>query len=96
MEYVNEYIVESGAVVNGCPEQVCFRIQSGPIKESGVNGLQIDEVIRWAKEKIERFNRAFPSRENTNVIIKLDEALLWLLKRRLDREARGVEGTKAQ
>lgn len=88
----NKYIVESGNVVNGCPSKVEFNIQTGPIKEVGVNGVQIDEVVRWAKEKIEGFNSAFPSRENSIVLTKLDEALLWLLKRKLDREARGVEG----
>jgi hypothetical protein len=88
-----DFIRESGHVVNGCPAGVTFQIQSGPIKENGVNGVQIDEVIRWAKEKIEGFNKAFPCRENALAITKLDEALLWLLKRKLDREARAVEGT---
>jgi hypothetical protein len=81
----NRYIVESGSAVT-------FHIQEGPIKEVGVNGCQIDDVIAWAKAKIEGFNKAFPCRENSMVATKLDEALLWLIKRRLDREARGVEG----
>jgi hypothetical protein len=81
----DKYIVEKDTTVS-------FTIQDGPIREVGVNGVQIDEVIRWAKVKIEGFNAAFPCRENSMVITKLDEALLWLLKRKLDREARGVEG----
>lgn len=78
--------------VQGRTSSVEFTIQSGPVKEFGVNGAQIDEVIDWAKTKIEGFNKAFPCRENAIVITKLDEALLWLLKRKLDREARAVEG----
>lgn len=70
-----------------------FTIQSGPVKEVGVNGCQIDDVIAWAKEKIEEFNKAFPCRENSVIITKLDEALLWSLKRKMDREKRSVEGT---
>lgn len=80
-----EYIVEDG-------NKVTFTIQDGPIKEVGINGVQIDAVIEWAKAKIEGFNRAFPCRENSLIITKLDEALLWSLKRKMDREARGVEG----
>lgn len=72
--------------------KVSFKIQDGPIKEVGVNGCQIDDVILWAKNRIEYFNSKFPCRENSLIITKLDEALLWSLKRKLDREARQVEG----
>jgi len=71
---------------------VTFTIQNGPIKEVGVNGCQIDDVIAWSRAKIASFNVAFPCRENAIVLTKLDEALLWLLKRKLDREVRQVEG----
>lgn len=69
-----------------------FTIQNGPIKENGVNGCQVDEVIAAAKIIIEGLNAKFPCRENSMVIIKLDEALLWLGKRKSDREKRNVEG----
>jgi hypothetical protein len=90
----NPFIKESGwPQVHGQSSSVEFQIQSGPIKEFGVNGCQIDDVIQWAKEKIEGFNAAFPCRENSLIITKLDEALLWSLKRKMDREKRNVEGT---
>ena len=72
--------------------QVTFQIQDGPIKEVGVNGCQIDHVILWTKKWLEQVNDKFPCRENSIAITKLDESLLWLLKRTLDREARKVEG----
>lgn len=72
--------------------KVTFQIQEGPIKEVGVNGCQIDDVIEFAKNTIEGFNKSYPCRENSVVITKLDEALLWLMKRKMDREKRGVEG----
>jgi len=88
-----EYIKEAGwPQVHGQPSTVTFQIQSGPIKEFGVNGCQIDDVIAWVKEKIEGFNAAFPCRENSLVITKLEEALLWSMARKLNREKRGVEG----
>ena len=93
----NPFIEEKGwPQVHGEESSVTFTIQSGPVKEFGVNGCQIDDVIAWAKEKIEEFQKAFPCRENAMVITKLDEALLWLHKRKLDREARQVEGTNQQ
>ena len=69
-----------------------FTLQNGPVKESGVNGCQVDTVIETAKIIIEGLNAKFPCRENALAITKLDEALMWLNKRTKDREARGVEG----
>lgn len=73
--------------------QVVCQLQNGPIKEVGANGCQIDDLIELCKRFIEYHNEKFPCRENAVAITKLDEANLWLLKRRLDREKRGVEGT---
>lgn len=72
---------------------LAFTIQNGPIKEAGVNGCQVDTIIETAKVIIEGLNKKFPCRENAMVITKLDEALMWSLKRKMDREARNVEGT---
>lgn len=69
-----------------------FTIQNGPIKESGVNGCQVDTIIEAAKIIIEGLNQKFPCRENAMIITKLDEALMWSNKRKLDREKRSVEG----
>ncbi len=92
----NKFIEERGwPQVHGQISTVSFQIQSGPIKQFGENGCQIDDVILWAKEKIEGFNKDFPCRENSLIITKLEEALLWSLKRKLDRESRKVEGTAA-
>lgn len=93
---MDDYVQEHGwPQVHGQESSVKFIIQSGPIKEFGVNGCQIDDVIRWAKEKVEEFNKAFPCRENALAVTKLDEALLWLYERKRQREARGVEGKAA-
>ena len=88
------YIEEEGwPQVHGEVSRVTFQTQSGPIKDFGENGGQIDDISEWVKEKIEGFNKQFPCRENAMVVTKLDEALLWLVKRKLDREKRNVEGT---
>jgi hypothetical protein len=93
----NQFIEEKGwPQVHGEQSSVTFTIQSGPIKEFGINGCQIEDVIAWAKEQIEGFNAAFPCRENSLIITKLDEALLWSMQRKLNREKRGVEGLNKQ
>lgn len=74
-------------------ESVTFTGQGGPIKEVGVNGCQIDDLIEFAKDALTIFNQRVPCRETSMMITKLDEALLWSLKRKMDREKREVEGT---
>lgn len=69
-----------------------FTLQNGPVSEGGVNGCQVDTLIAAAKVIVEGLNKNFPCRENAMAITKLDEALLWLGKRKSDREERGVEG----
>lgn len=73
-----------------------FTIQNGPVKEVGVNGCQVNEIIEAAKTILEGLNKNFPCRENASAITKLDEALMWLEKRTKDREKRGVEGLNKQ
>jgi hypothetical protein len=74
---------------------VSFTIQDGPVKENGVNGCQVDTIIETARVMIDGLNKKFPCRENALAITKLEEALMWLDKRRQDRVAREVEGTSA-
>jgi len=78
--------------INDKCNAITFKIQDGPIKENGINGCQVDEVIETAKIIIEGLNKQFPCRENAMVITKLDEALMWSEKRKRDRVKRGVEG----
>jgi hypothetical protein len=77
-------------------DQVTFVGQRGPIKEVGVNGCQIDDIVEFARRTIEVFNKKFPCRENSLAITKLQEAEMWLRERKRDREDRGVEGTNQE
>lgn len=68
--------------------------QKGPIKEHGVNGVCNEDLIAMVITRLEHFNQSdFSCRENLMAITKLEEALLWLRKRTMGREQRGVEGT---
>jgi hypothetical protein len=72
--------------------------QNGPLgrdsERIAPNGAFVETVINAAKQRIEYYQDSkFKCRENAMAITKLDEALLWLNKRTLDRENRKVEGT---
>jgi hypothetical protein len=68
--------------------------QCGPIKEAGINGVMNEDLIAMVITRLEHFNQSeFRCRENSMAITKLEEALLWLRKRTMGREQRGVEGT---
>lgn len=68
--------------------------QKGPIKENGVNGVCNEDLIAMVICRLEHFQRSkYSSRDNAMAITKMEEALLWLRKRTISRENRGVEGT---
>lgn len=69
-----------------------FTIQSAPIGEVGVNGVQATDVVEFVKCLFESLNGDFPSRHNSLTITKLEEAVLWQNARTKDRIVRGVEG----
>ena len=72
--------------------QITF--QEGPIKEFGVNGVCNEDVIAMVIARLCGFQQSeFACRENDIAITKLEEALLWLRKRTIGRESRGIEGT---
>ena len=75
--------------------QVLF--QKGPIKENGVNGCMNEDLIAIVIDRLQGFQDGeYKCRENAIAITKLEEALLWLRKRTMDRERRGVEGTSTK
>ena len=89
---VSNFSKERPILIHHESNQLCFQIQDGPVNEFGVNGCQVDTVIEAAKMIIEGLNKNISCRENALAITKLDEALMWLDKRKRDRMKRGVEG----
>lgn len=71
-----------------------IKFQNGPIKEVGINGVMNEDLIAMILDRLYSFQESpFKCRENAIAITKLEEAMLWLNKRTLDRERRNVEGT---
>jgi predicted deacetylase len=53
-----------------------------------------EDLIAMVITRLEHFQKSeFACRENALAITKLEEAMLWLRKRTMGREQRGVEGT---
>ena len=71
---------------------VQFKIQDGPIKEVGVNGIQAVDMLFFCKELFKSLNNEFPCQANRLTIAKIEEAICWQDVRTKDRESRGVEG----
>lgn len=75
------------------PVLASIHFQEGAIKEHNVNGVNNEDLIAMVICRLEHFNQSeFRCRENSMAITKLEEALLWLRKRTMGREKRGVEG----
>ncbi|MCM3620502.1 hypothetical protein M3936_23385 [Sutcliffiella horikoshii] len=71
-----------------------IHFQEGAIKEHGVNGVMNEDLIAMVICRLDHFQESeFACYENDIAIVKLEEALLWLKKRTMGREKRGVEGT---
>ena len=69
-----------------------IKIQSDPIGDVGVNGVQASDMLLLVKELFKSLNAAYPCRENSLTITKIEEAIHWQDARTKDRESRGVEG----
>ena len=92
------HVCQSGVNYNdptiNIKELSSVNFQEGPIKECGVNGVCNEDLIAMVICRLEHFQKGqFACRENALAITKLEEALLWLRKRTMGREQRGVEGT---
>lgn len=82
----SDYIIVDGNTLS-------FQIQNGPIGDVGVNGIQVTDVLAFTKELYKSLNAAFPCRENSLTITKIEEALHWQEARTRDKVNRNVEGT---
>jgi len=84
----------SPAAVRDAAGYINIRFQCGPVKEVGVNGTSIENVLELLIERLRGFQKGpFSCRENAVAITKMEEAAMWLEKRTQARVKAGVEGT---
>lgn len=89
----------NGAPTGGVPlDQTCFiHFQSGPIKEVGVNGITQEALLTITIDRLRSFqNGPYKCRENAIALTHIEEALMWLQRRTVERIKRGIEGTHQQ
>ena len=71
-----------------------IHFQEGPIKKYGINGVTNEQLLAIVIDRLEHFQRSpYSSRDNAITITHVENALLRLKKRTIERESRGVEGT---
>ena len=85
--------IENAEDVKGVAPIVKFTIQSDPIGEVGINGVQALDMLEYTKCLFQSLNDAFPCRENALTITKIEEAIHWQEARTKDRLRRAVEGS---
>ena len=94
---------ENGMPAGGTTTGVGITIswQNGPLGRGAdrkePNGAFVEGVIAAAIDRIQCYQTSkFKCRENSLAITKLEEALLWLQWRTIQREKRHVEGTHVE
>lgn len=84
--------VESDEVLDVVHHAI-INFQSGPIKENGVNGCQNEDLLKIVIDRLQCFQAGqYSCRENALALTHIQEALMWLERRTLERQNRGVEG----
>ncbi|MGL5709999.1 MAG: hypothetical protein ACRCW9_04045 [Cetobacterium sp.] len=71
-----------------------IKFQKGALKETEQNGIFIEDLIAICIDRLNDFQTSdYRCRENAVAITKLEESLMWLRKRQLNRIKRNVLGT---
>jgi hypothetical protein len=80
-------------------EVASIRFQNGPIQESGMNGIQVPDLISVCVARLELVSKfganGKPDMETQQAINKLKEANMWLEERTRRRQSEGTEGRQA-
>ena len=75
-------------------EVLKIKFQTGGTATTERNGVFIEDLLILAYSKLADYNRGLPCRENSLALTKIEEAIMWLANRKVERESRGVYGTE--
>lgn len=76
-------------------ETCAVNFQNGGLADVGPNGITEQALLAIVLDRLRGFQTGpYSSRENSIMITKLEEALMWSEKRANDRARRGVEGVR--
>jgi len=69
--------------------------QNGSIKEVGINGITEEALLAIVTDRLRSFQGGkYACKENACALTHIEEALMWLNRRTIERMRRGVEGTR--
>lgn len=92
---VPTYKITAEGIADGAGAKIVFcKGNKEDAQALNQEGIFTETLIQVAKEYLESVNKGdLSSRETSMAITKLDEALMWLEKRAIDRKKRGVQAT---
>lgn len=75
--------------------QSTLDFQDGSIAEVGPNGITDQALLAVVLDRMRGFNNGpYRCRENSVIITKIEEALMWMEKRSNDRARQGIDGVR--
>lgn len=90
----HEYLIIDQNGEAGERAECVVKFQNGPIAESGVNGISNESLLAIVEDRLIGFQSGqYATKENECALTLIQQAMMWLQKRTLDRIRRGVEGT---
>ena len=92
--YANDSIDDEYVEKINDKEVLKIKFQTGGTATTEKNGIFIEDLLIVAYAKLKEFNNQLPCRENSIALTKIEESILWLAKRKIERESRGVYGTE--
>lgn len=92
MHLLNFIQIENAEDEKGVAPIVKFTIQSDPIGEVGINGVQALDMLKYTKCLFQSLNEAFHSDYNVTTIAHIENAIQAQNLRTQDRIKRQVEG----
>ena len=92
----HRYRVEAVDPDSGFINVLEVRFQEGPIKEVGINGVSDTALLAVLIDRLEGFESGrYACQENEAALLNLQEAMLFMNQRTLNRLDRDVEGRSA-
>lgn len=86
---------QTGDTPDELVERCTLNFQNGGLAEVGPNGITEQALLAVVLDRLRSFNDGpYRCRENSMMITKIEEALMWSGKRAADRAMRGVEGRR--
>jgi len=92
----HDYAIVCGSLgIDPAPPALQIQFQKGPRKDPDArHGILDEDLLEIVRDRLRAFQVGeFATRENACALTHIEEALMWMNKRKEDRAERGVLGT---